>query len=1238
MTTKKQRSFMRYEIKLIATLVVNNTNFIQCMIRDFCSGGLFLQPLSLDGIESLKPLQTKRIIFSVDLGHGGNDFSLDAKIMHIREHGIGVEFESHSEAAFDALKKEAENTLGLRLADRRTPPEILSIQKTLDVDLDNLFNKELPAVVDRFYQCLNEAPLESIETLKKQRDKATLKKSITNLEKNKTALLKDFCSSFKGINYLPSSVSEQYDEVDKKTILSVFDNNQFEDWLNILAIIRNLESINHTQLNQLQKKFLYVANVKKNTTINPVSPGNLCDCFRNLIGKYEHNSSIQSVFYAVFEKTLLEFLPALYEQMDNILVEHGAPVKIDKTTNWTKDNHNSEPSDTISSHSIKSVTDLPSIPNPAFSSKNSSYQSELLHQLQERKLSEQKTTSHSDNISVYSTEEIKSAFSDFQKETLSRKNPQHSSVLLKINLLEDLKKSSSTTKQLSNKDLNNLEVYGCLFEIIFKKLLTNHKIKQYLHSIYIPIIYHAMQDPSFLETDKNPARAILNHLFWLETALLDNVLLKKNQSNESLEQLMEQLSKYSLNHSSTFIVVEQQLNEITNPVKKAVEKNILRVTKEYQDKQKLINAQQSVEEEFNRRHLTDQKIPNILCTLLDAGWQHLLVLAKLNDDNNAFQSHLRIIINLNAWLSGPEKANKEQIESTLKFIDIQLQTVCANSLLHDKILRELTLLLLNLNGLLPNSDTMHMVSFKKNKSTQACRKRNVHLDYVNQLKTGEWFTFLLKREPESLKLVCVNDAHKIFVFVNRSGIKKAELTKDELLDLMGRGVALRIENQDIPLVDRAISLMLQEMHKKNVSNAIYNPLTHLLNKDIFIKQLKRELKKPDNAQHLLCNLQIQDFNIITEDCGLVGADALLKKLADTLKLYLREEEMITQLDDKTFTIFLKNCPVDAAYNVAKKLQSKLIATPFIWRDRHYSIAVNIGIVPLSTTCRYDIVSLLQKMNTITFSAVKAGSNSIQIHKEKNETTSFLNGWNGQIFNDYGFFILCQKIVALDPEQNNHSHYKMLLGIKDKSNNLIKPGNFVQGVENPWSVSEIDRLIILTVFSWIEQHQSFFKTIEGISIGLSAESIKNEGFFDFLNHLLSANQIVSNKITFEISETVATENFLMVQEFIKKVKRFKCKFALNDFGSNYSSSHSFLKSLDIDYLIIANELIKNIDKNAFDVTIVKSLITIAKSLGLETIVESVENSNIHKILSEINIDYCQGTEIKKPTLLTELVEN
>ncbi len=215
------------------------------------------------------------------------------------------------------------------------------------------------------------------------------------------------------------------------------------------------------------------------------------------------------------------------------------------------------------------------------------------------------------------------------------------------------------------------------------------------------------------------------------------------------------------------------------------------------------------------------------------------------------------------------------------------------------------------------------------------------------------------------------------------------------------------------------------------------------------------------------------------------------------------------------------------------------------------------------------------------------------------------------------------IAATDPLAANYLHYEILLGVTGEDGNVIPPDHFIPAVERCQRMPEIDKWVVNNVFDWIAGNRELFDKMDGFSINLSGQSINSEEFLEFLKSALAAGNVPCEKITFEITETVAAENLGFTKKFIAAIKQFGCTFSLDDFGSGYSS-YSYLKNLNVDYLKIDGAFVKEIHNNKADVAIVKSMNEIAHSMGLRTIAEYVENNEIRSVLKEIGVDFCQAT--------------
>ena len=1265
MLTTQRRQFTRYDINLATTMTIEGANFVQCLIRDICAGGLFIALQPYKGLDALSIQQQILVHFSMKLNHDDRNFSLHVKIVHIDSNGIGVAFNGDSEFFFNALAKEAQ-TNSVEVDKPILPNSLLSKQKRLEADLTSLSKEVLPLIIDNFFKYAEQDIQQVTKVADNYHSQVTLLDTFTNIKISKNRLFEDFNNLSYQINLLaPSLVIDQFSIAPKKSQLSLVEKNDFEDWLNLLPIIRNLETLFESRLNVIHQQMAFILETDKNKVVNPFSPKKLCENFRDTLSKFEKNERGKKWLYSLYGEILTKQLPAIYNKIDTIFHNYNEQRKTKTPTPNSKKTPKIEKE--ISDHNDHSdpLTPASTKPNPQISQTQINEQSQqqpntnkkvnnlpvfsaneskkvlgiarnLMHLVHKESIAEEKNIIE-DGLDEYSEEEICSALSFLQKNVIKNKSQfqvvQHG---LQNELKQTLNSLLNVQKKLSITDQNNLDVYNTLINTLFSDDLLSQETQSYLQQIYIPIMSQAIQNPDMLESGNHPVRDIINHLSKLEILVKENKIVKNTHIRKLLDLQIKKISNESINNPAIFSSVEHDLKELTQTVDKSIEFNIKRVQSIYEGKQKLKEAQELVQNALNQ-NLHGKKIPKIIITLLESGWQHLLVVAKLNENNRNYQTHLLTINNLIDWLTGAKQISKELAITTLDFIDHELQPVNANRLAHSNIQNELRALLLDKKSKL-GSDALEMVYFELDKNKTVSTNIRKPTNEVDHLKVGEWLTFLLDNKFEPLKVAWINHAHNLFVFVNRDGVKKLELKADNLAEMIREGKANPTDSLDTPIMDRATYLMLQKLHEKLIFNATHDSTTHLLNQKEFITQLKRELTNLDNAKYLLCNIEIQDFRTITNACGVSGVEALLKQLANLLKQYVNKDDLYARINDRTFSVLLKNCSAE----VAKELHLKFISSEFKWQDKNYAVAASMGIVPLFSENSYEINTVLQNVDSANLSAMSAGRNCIRVYKDNDESLkSQFNArdWVGrinQVLAENRLFLRCQKIDAINPKINSHSHYEILLGIKDEKNNVIKPNDFIPAVERCQRMSEVDQWVVLSVFDWIENNQKTFEILGGFSINLSGESMNSQEFLDFLKQTLSTCDIPLEKIIFEITETVAADNFQFIQTFIKQIKSFKCKFSLDDFGSGYSS-FSYLKRLEVDYLKIDGIFVKDIVNNSTDAAIVSSMNEIAHFLNLKTTAEYVENDEVFTLLKNIGVDYVQGWGIEKPRLLTDLEE-
>lgn len=1283
---KERRQSKRFGIQLGAIVAFEETALfsmgesitLQCNILDFCTQGLFLEIRKSYTDLTLLLHKKIKVLLSLNSGQGRDYTQIEAKVIRVCSNGIGVATEKISESLFRALLKKATSQVKPETSSGQVRAVSAVNKERFKLSLKELLRETLPLLMDGFFNSVcNDLELAAERAIDLS-EKTVFLEATRRLRFHQVSIAKDYCRSVVNeMDFVRKLPPENTMAATDAYPLTLIEKEEFEDSLTLSSSIKRVASNFSDQLNQIELKLSYVSGIPRQDINNPVSPDKLFSSFKENVSQLDEIRTVKQMLYKVFERALMDNLDNLYKSLEKLLEDYGAPSRIveeiayhpQETAKLQRDMLPGDKSmsgqqpigqNTAVQHE-RQVSELSAYPVvPIQQQTNRVRQGQPLAQTASklldiiyqrdtiaRQIAQGDLPAYDELIiPAYSSDEIVGAIEKLHAKAVASASLHQDASSLQKHLSEILAADTGGAKKLSSSDQSRLEVYGQLYETLMNDLMFIPHIKSYLEAIQLPLMALSLKDSDFLDSETHPARSVLNQLFALEGAVKGNKIIKSNKIRQTLDQLFGRIAQESINNPEIFAIVDEELKEISQPVAKSRDLAIRRVIEAYEGKQKLEQARDIIQEEIDKR-IAGKLIPEVVSTLLESGWQHLLVITELNDEHHANkrQRYLKVIDELLYWLAVREPFSDEQllqIRQELDLIGNQLGSVCTNAFLHGKVMDELKATLLGTGN--PPIRIPVEKKFIAPRKSGAINSINIIENnwtrQVDRLQIGEWFTLSLEAEEfEPLKLVWVGNKPQIYVFVNREGQKKLELSRDELAALMRTGSVNKIESLDEPLLDRAANMMLQKMHQKLVYNASHDPVTHLANRREFLRLLKERLTSIDDSRHMLCYIEILDFRMITNSCGIIAGDELLRNITQLLKSQVSQSEIIARLGDKTFGLLLKDCSEDEGYGIAKKLRDHINQSHFEWEDKSYSVGVSIGLVPFSQH-GFNADELLQQADSASITAKRSGHNRIRLYKDDDASIKAQTGMHeqvgriDQIFAENRLFVRCQKIEAINPDKSAHSHYETLLGIKDESGNIIAPGDFLPAVEHCRRMPEIDRWMIDAVFYWMQQHKSFFAGIGGFAINLSGQSLNSEEFLENLLRRLTDCDLPLHKITFEVTETVASDNLIFTETFISQIKHFGCKFSLDDFGTGYSS-YSYLKSLDVDYLKIDGSFIKEIAHSPTDVAMVKSMNEIAHSLGLETIAEYVENDEIYAILKEIGVDYGQGWGIHKPVNIAEL---
>ncbi|MCP5467587.1 MAG: EAL domain-containing protein [Sinobacteraceae bacterium] len=421
----------------------------------------------------------------------------------------------------------------------------------------------------------------------------------------------------------------------------------------------------------------------------------------------------------------------------------------------------------------------------------------------------------------------------------------------------------------------------------------------------------------------------------------------------------------------------------------------------------------------------------------------------------------------------------------------------------------------------------------------------------------------------------------------------------------------------------------------------HDEVTGLANRKVLEQRLGQVIDSAlaEHTEHALVLLDLDRFTLINEACGHENGDALLRQLAHLLRTIARKRDTIARVGGDKFAVLLEDCPVSAAHTAADALRRAIEGYAFSARGQDYSISASIGIAPIDAACE-NAGTVMSMAETACHAAKDAGRNCIHVYQSDNAPVVARHGllrWAARInaaLAENRFTLSFQEISPLGRHQGGR-HYEILLRMIDEQGATILPGEFLPAAERYQLTSRLDRWVVGRVFAWLELQDAGEHASDLCSVNLSGQSIGNDELLCFILDLLDRTSVPPHKLCFEITETAAVADMVQATRFIERLKERGCRFALDDFGSGFSSL-AYLKRLPVDFLKIDGAFVRDITSDSIDLAMVRSINEIGHVMGKQTIAEFVEDAPTLAMLREVGVDFVQGYEVGRPSPLEQFL--
>jgi len=432
---------------------------------------------------------------------------------------------------------------------------------------------------------------------------------------------------------------------------------------------------------------------------------------------------------------------------------------------------------------------------------------------------------------------------------------------------------------------------------------------------------------------------------------------------------------------------------------------------------------------------------------------------------------------------------------------------------------------------------------------------------------------------------------------------------------------------------------LKEAHLRMEELAYVDSLTGLANRILFrdrLEQVLKGLKRTDSSIALLY-LDLDEFKRINDSLGHDAGDAVLMKVAETLRQCVRYQDTVARMGGDEFVILLSDIDgMSGASSVARKILDAM-SEPVLLLKKEILISPSIGIT-LAPADSLNADILLKNADMAMYKAKSSGRNNYQFFTEE-MNTQIVDHLN--IENDLRHALKNNQLyVMYQPKCDIKS--KKLVGVEalvrwaHPEKGELSPEYFIPIAETAGLMINLGKWVLRTACKEIKSLERHGLVDIELAVNLSTRQFRDPDLLETIQSALAETGFRAVKLDLEITETTLMEQIDHAIDLLDQIKSLGISLTIDDFGTGYSSLN-YLKRLPIDTLKIDKVFITDIPEDKDDMEIASAVIVMAHKLGLTVVAEGVSTQAHWDFLQKNNCDIAQGYLMGRPMLTDELLE-
>jgi diguanylate cyclase (GGDEF)-like protein len=413
-----------------------------------------------------------------------------------------------------------------------------------------------------------------------------------------------------------------------------------------------------------------------------------------------------------------------------------------------------------------------------------------------------------------------------------------------------------------------------------------------------------------------------------------------------------------------------------------------------------------------------------------------------------------------------------------------------------------------------------------------------------------------------------------------------------------------------------------------------DPLTGLPNRTVLLERINDLLGNSwSHEQHpTLYFVDLDRFKNINDSLGHAAGDEVLVTVARRLVNAVPDGAMVARLSGDEYVVLDPTAKSPGAALILAERMLAVFREPLALSQGDVFVTASIGVASLSATSSTSPEDLVRHADTAMYRAKDAGRNCLAVYDESmHERVAHRLAVETALYRalDRRELRLFHQPI-LDLQSGDVVGFEALMRWQQSDGTIVSPAEFIPIAEDTGTIVPIGSWALLEALSqlrrWIDD--GVCSPAATMSVNVSPRQLSDTNFPAIVSEALTRSGVSPQLLWLEVTESVMIAEPELALATLRRLRSLGVRVALDDFGTGYSSL-SLLQKFPLQRIKIDRAFVHGVADNPNDRSLVRTIIAMGRSLGLDMVAEGVESVHQLQVLSDLGCSKAQGFLISHP---------